>query len=75
MIHCKRYALFQFDRYEACGGAWDFVGMFDSAEEAMAAFKPRDTDNRPVAHVFDLLTEKVVFFRGGPPNTEWTAEE
>ena len=58
MIHCRRYALFAAPRHEGGLGWHDFVGMFDSLDEAQDAFTrpPSDMDGQ----VVDLLNQRIV---------------
>lgn len=65
MIHCKRYALFASSDMYGSGGMQDFVGFFDSSEEAVATWPYSDVNQWYWAHVADLLTGKVIFSREG----------
>jgi hypothetical protein len=58
MIHCRRYLLTGGPIYYPRGGGKDFIGIFDTTEEAIIAGKyHKDAE---WFHVFDLLTQKEV---------------
>jgi hypothetical protein len=58
MIHCKRYLATAGLLYYPAMSMGDFVGIFDTAEEAMSA--GMDKSDGEWVCVFDLLNEKVV---------------
>lgn len=62
MVTIKRYALFHGDNYYAGGGWYDFVGVFDSVDEAKAGLDPDNTESPSGgwAHIVDLLTMEMV---------------
>ena len=55
----KRYLLFAGEDYYPSGGAYDFVGSFDSIDEAVNALNYKEYRDC-WANVFDLTTEKIV---------------
>lgn len=56
----KRFALFEGEDYYPSGGWGDMVGLFDTAEEAMAE-SGKINVYRDWGHVVDLLTGEEVF--------------
>jgi len=62
----KRYWLFQFFKYEACGGMDDFTGSFDTIDEAMEKIDEEDKDpnGREFAHIVDSETGRKVVAAG-----------
>lgn len=55
----KRYLAFLFYAFYPSGGANDFIGAFDSVEEAREAIEKCD-DRAELAHIFDVQDERVV---------------
>jgi hypothetical protein len=53
----KRYWLFWWHAYEAGGGMFDFVGSFDSAQDAVS-FHQSDEHGHDRGMVFDFNTKK-----------------
>lgn len=56
MAKLKRYLLFTFSSYYPCGGAEDFVGSFDTFEEAEENIKDDE------ANILDTETGKITYF-------------
>lgn len=63
MIHCKRYLATAGDRYYPAPALGDFVGMYDTPQEALHAAKDKVHGEALVwVGVFDLLTMKSVAY-------------
>lgn len=75
MIHCKRYLATAGVDYYAGWRMTDFVGIYDSIDEAVEAGQQKDVD---WISVFDLLTEKEVafwYFERSTSGSEWRSQE
>ena len=53
-VKADRYLLFGYDRYDASGGWGDFVGTFDTPEEAWAAAKTLPFDYADIIDLEDI---------------------
>jgi hypothetical protein len=64
----KQFWLFAFEDHDAAGGMRDFVGSYDTVEEAMRA----PTEYRDWKHVFDSYSQRVVAEVTTEDEGEWT---
>lgn len=60
----KRYWLFSGQIYYPGGGMDDFIGSYDTVDEAKAVFPAEDDYRYSWAHIFDFEKELVIFELG-----------
>lgn len=71
MIHCKRYALFVWEKHAVASGGYELADLFDSVADACAQYPAPHHSHSRQGHVFDLLTRQVVAERHSDAAT-WT---